>query len=602
MCGIFGHVGSKDSVRLCIEGLRRLEYRGYDSSGIAGVCKGDLYAHKEIGKIAALEDILRDQPLSLELAIAHTRWATHGVPSKENAHPLFDENHSLAVIHNGIIQNHYSLRAMLIEKGFTFSSDTDTEVIAQLVAYFYKGDFLKALHEALSLMEGTWGLAFVHKEHPQTLFVAAYENPLAIARDPKERQAFISSDANAFQGEHLELLFLQKGDIAAVTADQVSIYDHKLSPVIRSTQTFSFQNRLLSKNGFEHFMSKEIFEQPYTIQQALTFHPDELSLTREELLAFKNVLILACGTSWHAGSIGALFLEEIGKVSARAEIASEFRYKESVLSKETLVIAISQSGETLDTIVAVRRAKSAGAKVIALCNVPHSTLTREADATLFLKAGPEMSVCSTKAFTSQLSLLALVTFFLARLRGQITEEEHEGHLDALRKVPHQVHQVLNQNESIRKMAQKYAHFKQFLFLGRQYMYVAAQEAALKLTELSYLQAVAYPAGELKHGPIALLDTSLPVICLLGNERTYEKALSNLMEVKARRSPLLALAPQGAHQISEIADDLLWLPPTSDLFAAFPYSVACQLLAYYIARERGTDIDQPRHLAKSVTVE
>lgn len=610
MCGIFGYVGPRNSAQICLDGLRHLEYRGYDSAGIAGIQDGKLLSCKEVGKLHTLETSLKNEALSLELAIAHTRWATHGKPTKENAHPHFDEQNRIAVVHNGIIENHNALRDGLLAKGIAFKSDTDSEVIAQLIAQHYEGDFLAAVQKTLSLLQGFWGLAIIHKDHPDQIIAAARENPIAIGYNLERKEAAVSSDANAFSSHDLHVLFLHNDEIAVIKAGEVDVYDQSTVKVNKTSERLHGTAQTISKNGFEHFMLKEIFEQPETIQQA--FHGrileeegtaifDELQFTSKELLSVKRILILACGTSWHAGCIIASLLENIARIPTHAEIASEFRYKNPIVSEDTLVIAISQSGETLDTIAAVREVKTKGAQVLGICNVRNSTLTREAHSCLFLRAGPEISVCSTKAFTSQLTVLSLFTLMMARLRN-MSKEEGQAFLAELLQLPAYVYEVLHQKEKIQALAAKYSFFDQFFFLGRHYMFPTCLEAALKLKEISYLHAVGYPAGEMKHGPIALVDPELAVIALCGNHRTYDKILSNLMEVKARGGPILAFAPEGAPQVDKIADDVIRIPVVIDELATIPYSVACQLFAYYIAKERGTEIDQPRNLAKSVTVE
>lgn len=610
MCGIFGYIGPRNPSQVCLKGLKRLEYRGYDSSGIAGVENGNLFVCKEAGKISALEQALERVIFSSPLAIAHTRWATHGKPSKENAHPLFDQKNNIAVVHNGIIENHNELREMLKKKGYTFKSATDTEVIAQLISYFYKGDLLKALQSALSLMRGFWGIAVIHKDHPDQILAAAKENPIAIGYSSNRAEAYVSSDANAFDSQDLDVLFLQNDEVAVIRKDKVDVFDQSSLPIDKQTEKLGLENYEVSKGGFEHFMLKEICEQSVTITQAMhnryiedfgTAEFENLTFSSQELLSVQRILILACGTSYHAGLVATSLLEDIARVPSTAEIASEFRYKNPIIAPGTLVIAISQSGETLDTMAAVREVKSKGAKVLGICNVRNSTLTREADCTLFLRAGPEISVCSTKAFTSQLTVLSLFTLLMARLRN-MSKDDGQSFLLDLQKLPSIVDQILSQKETIQKLAKKYSQFEDFFFLGRHYMYTTSLEAALKLKEISYLNASGCPAGEMKHGPIALIGPTFPVIGLCGNSRTYEKMLSNLMEVKARNAPLLALAPIGSLEIDKIADDILFLPPICDELAIIPYSVACQLFAYYVAKERGTDIDQPRNLAKSVTVE
>lgn len=610
MCGIFGYIGPKNPVEVCLSGLKLLEYRGYDSAGIAGVHRQKLLALKEIGKLSNLEEAAKNLSFQLENAISHTRWATHGKPSKENAHPHFDQHHHVAVVHNGIIENHFALRAMLLEKGVSFHSDTDSEIIAQLTALHYEGDLVAAFQKTLSLLKGFWAIALIHKDHPGTILASCKENPLAIGLSSPRAEAFISSDVNAFHSPDLEILFLKNGELASISSTGIEIFDKDSLKISRQLERMSVQRQLISKNGFEHFMLKEIFEQPDVIRQALHGRVNEelgevtfpgLALSKEELASIKKVLIVACGTSWHAALIAASWIEDKAGISAQAEIASEFRYRNSVLSENTLVVAISQSGETFDTIACVRELKERGAKVLAICNAKNSTLTRDADGCIFLEAGPEVSVCSTKAFTSQLTVLFLFTLLMARLRT-MSAKEAKLHLEDLHSLPAKVDLVLRKKEALQALARKYASFNNFFFLGRGYMYAASLEGALKLKEISYIHAMGYPAGEMKHGPIALMDPTLATIALCGHKKTLDKMLSNLMEVQARGAPILAFATEGTPEINTIADDLFYLPETSDEMACIPYSVAAQLLAYYIALERGTDIDQPRNLAKSVTVE
>lgn len=612
MCGIFGYIGPRDPAKICLTGLKQLEYRGYDSAGLAGINidRGHLFSWKEVGKIQALQSVLEGLPLQLDLAIAHTRWATHGKPSRENAHPHFDELQSIAVVHNGIIENHFALREMLKSQGKTFYSDTDTEVIAQLISHYYEGELLPAVQKALSQLRGFWGIALIHKNHPNQIIAAARENPIAIGINLSRNEAFVSSDANAFGEPDLDVMFLRNDEIALITPTKVEVFDQTSAPVQKNMEKLDQDCTAISKNGYSHFMLKEIFEQPKTIQQA--FHnrliPDfgtaefeNLTFSPSDLLAVRRILILACGTSWHAGLIAASLLEDLARIPTQAEIASEFRYKNPIISQDTLVIAISQSGETLDTLAAVREVKSKGAKVLGICNVRNSTLTRDADCTLYLRAGPEISVCSTKAFTSQLTVLSLFTLLMARLR-HMSKEEGQHFLAEVQSLPLKVEQVLRQHEQIQTLAKKYACYECFYFLGRHYMFPTCLEAALKLKEISYIHSQGYPAGEMKHGPIALVDPALPVIGMCGNKHTLEKMLSNLMEIKARSGPVLALVPEGTPEIETIATDVLFLPSICDELASIPYSVACQLFAYFIALEKETDIDQPRNLAKSVTVE
>ncbi len=610
MCGIFGYIGSEDGAQICLDGLKNLEYRGYDSAGIAGVMDGELFSRKEVGKISSLKESLDNAPLKLGLAIAHTRWATHGKPTIENAHPHFDQHNTVAVVHNGIIENHNALKTMLLAKGVIFTSDTDTEIIAQLIAMCYEGDFLEAVKKALTYLEGLWGLAIIHKNHPDQIIAASRESPISIAFCPKRKETHISSDANAFNTKDLDIMFLHNNEIALIKAGVVEVFDSSFAKVEKKKERIEKEAQNISKNGFEHFMLKEIFEQPQTIQQALynRFIPDfgtadfeNLKFTSKDLLSIKRIIIIACGTSWHAGCIAASMLEDKARIPTTAEIASEFRYRNPIIDESTLVIAISQSGETLDTLAAVREVKAKGAKVLGICNVRNSSLTRAADDCLFLRAGPEISVCSTKAFTSQLTVLALFTLLMARLH-HMSKEEGQLFLKELQEIPAKIEKILSEKENIQKIAKTYSSFENFFFLGRHYMFATSLEAALKLKEISYLNANGYPAGEMKHGPIALANEHLAIIGMCGSKKTYEKTLSNLMEVKSRGARILVFAPENAPDIEKVADDVIYLPEVIDELSSIPYAVATQLLAYYIAKERGCEIDQPKNLAKSVTVE
>jgi len=610
MCGIFGYIGPDNSAAICLEGLKKLEYRGYDSAGLVGISDGQLYFWKEVGKIRALEEAWTEKPAQLSLAIAHTRWATHGKPTRENAHPHFDQHLRIAVVHNGIVENHRPLREMLKSYDIKFHSETDTEVIAQLIGHFYQGDIVAATQQALSLMQGFWGIAVIHKDHPDKIIAASRENPLAVAFKPSSGEAFLSSDPNAFHSSDLDVLFLRNDELAVIQADKVEVFDPSRTQITKTPEKLGLENYTRSKGDFEHFMLKEIFEQPQTIGQALhnrfiedfgTVEFENFNLTPQDLQGVRRILILGCGTSWHAGCIGAFLFEEKTRIPAHAEIASEFRYKNPIVSENTLVIAISQSGETLDTIAAVREVKQKGSKVLAICNVRNSTLTREADATVFLRAGPEISVCSTKAFTSQLTVLSLLALLMGRQR-HLSKEEGHTFLTELRRIPALVQQVLALDSVIEEAASRYSHYNNFFFLGRHCMYPTSLEAALKLKEISYINATGCAAGEMKHGPIALVDANFPVIGLCGNHKTMDKMISNLTEVKSRGAPILAFAFENTPDIETVADDVIYLPSCPDELAPIPFSVATQLFAYYVAKQRGTEIDHPRNLAKSVTVE
>lgn len=610
MCGIYGHIGSSSSIEKCLKGLKFLEYRGYDSAGIAGIDDGALFCFKEKGKISELEKRLENKLHSFQSSIGHTRWATHGKASQQNAHPHLDQKKEVAVVHNGILENHRSLRIMLESKGVGFDSETDSEVIAQLIAHFYQGDLIKAVQQSTSLMKGFWGLAIIHKNHPGQILATCNENPIVIGISKDKTESFISSDPQAFTRKDIDLYFLKNHEIAIVAKDKIDIFDQNACQIEKQPEEIELSQFEVSKGNFDHYMLKEIYEQPDAIRSSIhnrflmesgEAEFENFSFSKEEFRTFKNILILGCGSSRIAGSIAAQQFEDLAHLPAQAEIASEYRYKQTTIPSNTLVIVISQSGETFDTIAAVRKVKEKGAKVLAICNVSSSTLMREANYSILLRAGPEISVCSTKAFSCQLSVLSLLVLNFARL-GPMDRAQGQNYLQELVKIPQLIEAVLEQREAIERLAKKYAFKANFFFIGRQYMAHTCFEAALKLTEISYLCAFAYPAGELKHGPIALIDSNSVVIGLCGNENTYEKILSNLTEVKARGANIIAFAPGDAPEIDEIADEVLWLPPASDPLSPLVYTVASQLFAYYIAKERGTEIDQPRNLAKSVTVE
>ena len=606
MCGVFGYIGERNAVEVCCHGLELLEYRGYDSTGIAGVSQGRIDYAKRAGKLTELKQIL--EITSLDLAIAHTRWATHGAVTDKNAHPHLDETHSFAIIHNGIIENYASLREALQKEGVVFSSDTDTEVIVQLVAKKYRGDLVHALYETLPLLEGNFSLLLIHKDHPKEIVAAAFGCPLAIGVDDEKTEVIVSSDPNAFFGAHFNVVFLQNGEIARIQKGKIGIYGKGLMKKKKKSERTQGNLQAPSKEGFEHFMLKEIFQQPSTIQKAMTGRFDktvvfeELTLSPKIFEQMQRVFLLGSGTSAHAGMIGAMLLEDLAKLPAFCEIASEARYRTTLFSPKTLGLAISQSGETADTLAALREMQKHRSKVLSICNVENSAMVREADGSLFLKAGPEISVCSTKAFTSHLVMLALFALQVALLKKQISTEKAAEFYADIELLPKHVAQVLDQTKEIERIGKKYAKYDDFFFMGRRYMYPTCLEAALKLKEISYVNANGYPAGELKHGPIALLDAKFPVVAFCANLLTQEKILSNLMEVKARGAPVFAIAPTSCQAIQGIADDVIWVPPIRDELAPFSSIVVGQLFAYFLAKERGCEIDQPRNLAKSVTVE
>jgi glucosamine--fructose-6-phosphate aminotransferase (isomerizing) len=643
---------------VCLTGLKLLEYRGYDSAGIGGVSGSEIAFCKRAGKLSNLTSTV-DLP-TMKLAIAHTRWATHGKVTDQNAHPHLSACNSIALIHNGIIENYAELKEALFLENVPFASETDSEVVVNLIAKYYQGDLVKALHRVLPLLKGIFAFLVIHKDHPDEIVAAARECPLSIGTNDDRTESIVSSDPNAFQGPKFDILFLRGDEIARIKKDRIEVFDSKLKPTSKKTERLEIDSKPPSKEGFEHFMLKEIFEQPATVQKALLGRIengevlfDELKLYREQegltchdrarqsaidsneehhsqreksdeknrlrkvaagqntsslterginLQSIRQLWILGCGTSSHAGLLASILLEDLARLPGAVEIASEARYRNPLLSPETLVVAMSQSGETADTLAALRETKKYGCQTLGICNVKNSALAREADATLFLKAGPEMSVCSTKAFTSQLAVLSLLAVYFGRLKGHLSKEAARHFFQALKKIPSQIQTILDRAGEIQILAKKYAQYDNFFFMGRRYMVPTCMEAALKLKEISYVNANGYPAGELKHGPIALLHPRFPVIAFCANDKTRDKIGSNLAEVKARGAPVFAIAPEDYLELKPIADDVFYVPKTIDELAPFPSTIVGQLFAYYLAKERGCDIDQPRNLAKSVTVE
>lgn len=610
MCGIFGYLGPKDAIAVCLEGLKKLEYRGYDSAGIAGIYSGEIFLCKQVGKVDALiQSLPKDYP-KLSSAIAHTRWATHGRPTSANAHPQLDPQKTVAVVHNGVIENYAAIKEKLSQE--QFSSQTDTETIAHLIAFYYQGDLLKAAIEAFRDLEGSFAVAVIHKNHPHHILVSAETSPLIIGFDPKTQETFIASDPTVLAEKTLELYILSEREIALLEQGHPpKFFNREGISTAKSPTDLRLTPYSLSKESFPHYMLKEIFEQSNTILNAMKgrYNVEENTAVFPELSPLgdlsqiDHIILVACGTSWHA-AYTALYLFENGpEIFTKAEIASEYRYKKTILPGNSLVIALSQSGETADTIAAVRQVKSQKGKVLALCNVPGSTLAREADATIFLHAGSEVSVASTKTFTSQLTVLYLLSLLLARKKERMPFNQGRIALKQLLELPAQVYDLFLHKKNIEQTAKKHAHCEHMYFLGRDILYPIALEGALKLKEIAYINAVGYPAGEMKHGPIALLSETLPVVVLLANEKMQSKIMSNLMESKARGSPIIAIGwEKFAKDFAPFSDDILWIPKTSDALSPILLTIALQLFAYYVALERKTDIDQPRNLAKSVTVE
>ncbi len=609
MCGIVGYIGSKDTMPILLDSLKKLEYRGYDSSGMAFLDhEAHLLVRKAKGKICNLEELFRAQPLPYtRVGISHTRWATHGFPSDINAHPHIDGKNSIAVVHNGIIENYKELRDFLKKKGCKFVSATDSEVIPHLIAHFYKGDLFSAVKQALQKLIGTFALGVISRDHPGMLIAARVGSPLIIGIGEKEN--FIASDVPAILDFTRRVIYLKDSEIAVLTKDKVDLYTFEGKKVTPHIDTVSFSVTTARKEGYPHFMIKEIHEQSSVLEQMLALRLKNKKLVLEGLKlsdAFlknvRKVSIVACGTAYHAGLVGKYIIESLGRLSVEIETSSEFRYRNPIIDKHTLVLAVSQSGETADTLAAVREAKAKGAKVIAICNVVGSSLAREADGILYTYAGQEIGVASTKAYTAQLMMFYLLALKLATVRKSITPKASKELMDQLLRVPALYKEVLKDIHKIQKIAEANSHFGCFLFLGRHVNYPSALEGALKLKEISYIPAEGYAAGEMKHGPIALIDEYRAVVCINPQSHVYDKMSSNMQEIRARKGNVIAIATRGDHEIKSNADYVIDIPKVADILSPLLVALPLQLLAYYIAVKRGCDVDQPRNLAKSVTVE
>ncbi len=610
MCGIVGYLGKKPIIPVLLEGLKRLEYRGYDSAGIATFSNGHVNVVKQAGKISNLEALLHEQMLNGGVGIAHTRWATHGVPNSTNAHPHTDCKGKIALIHNGIIENFGVIKTDLLSKGHEFRTQTDTEALVHLIEEFYKLGipFEEAVRAALSRVEGTYGIAAVCSDEPDVIIAARKGSPLIVGHGDGEN--FVASDVSAIINHTKQVSYLDDDEMAVVRRNGIEIKTISNLPVQKQIEQVAYDLGRIEKGGYDHFMLKEIMEQPRTIKDAMRGRliKDEgiarlggMREAMDALLNAKRFLITACGTSWHAALIGEYMLEEFVRVPVEVEYASEFRYRDPVIEENNVVIVISQSGETADTLAALREAKRKGATVISLCNVVGSTIAREVHAGAYLHAGPEIGVASTKAFTSQVTLLALITLFLARHKNMSAAKGAEI-VQELAAIPEKVEKILGLSDQIKKIAQLYHLNNNFLYLGRGYNFPVALEGALKLKEISYIHAEGYPAAEMKHGPIALIDDNMPVVFIATKDATYEKVVSNIEEVRARRGKVIAIATEGDEEIKKRADHVIYIPPTQPMLTPLLTIIPLQLLAYYIAIMRNCDVDQPRNLAKSVTVE
>ena len=610
MCGIVGYVGRRDAAPLVLEALKRLEYRGYDSAGLAVLSNGRLSVEKQPGKIAVLEARVDGRLPKGNVALSHTRWATHGVPNEINAHPHTDCGGTIAIVHNGIIENWTALRDTLGKRGHKFRSETDTEVLAHLIeeAYGASIPLETAVAWALKRVEGTYGIAVISTREPDKLVAARHGSPLLVGLGDGEY--FIASDAAAVLQHTRSVVYLDDGEIAVLSADGYRVTDLETSRVEKPVSRVDWELSSVERGGYNHFMLKEIMEQPESIRNALRGRllEDEgnarlggLNLTDEELLSFNRVVLTACGTSWHSALIGEYMLEELARIPTEVEYASEFRYRNPIVDERTLVIGISQSGETADTLSALREAKRRGARTIGVVNVVGSTIAREVDGGIYIHAGPEIGVASTKAFTCQIVSLALLTLHLGRLRSLSVLQGREV-VKALNKLPQQAAEVLSRAGEVEKLVSVFDGTSNALYLGRGYNFPVALEGALKLKEISYIHAEGYPAAEMKHGPIALIDDSMPVVFIAPKDAVYQKIVSNIQEVKARRGRVIAVVTEGDDQIAGLADHLITIPETIDPLTPVLSAIPLQLLAYYIAVSRGKNVDQPRNLAKSVTVE
>ena len=608
MCGIVGYVGPRQAAPLLIEGLKRLEYRGYDSAGIALLSEGRLLVEKAAGKIAQLEALLGAGVPRSVAGIAHTRWATHGAPNSRNAHPHTDCAGTLAVVHNGIIENAKAIRDRLTETGHRFTSETDTEVLAHLIEEFYQGSLEEAVAAALRQVEGTYGIAVISTREPDTIVAARLGSPLLVGVGQGEN--FVASDPSAVLQHTRSVVYLGEGEMAIVTPTAYRIVDRESMPLTKDVSRIDWDLATVERGGFAHFMLKEIFEQPESIRNVLRGHLLEeegaaklggLNLSEEQLAGIQRIVITACGTSWHAALVGESRMEEIARIPVEVEYASEFRYRSPILDGRTLVIVISQSGETADTLAALREAKRRGARTLGIVNVVGSTIAREVDGGIYLHAGPEIGVASTKAFTSQIVALALLTLYFGRRRSLSILAGREI-VQALHRLPEQVEAVLRRQPDVEALAERFMRATNVLYLGRGYNFPAALEGALKLKEISYIHAEGYPAAEMKHGPIALIDELMPVVFVAPQDAVYAKIVSNVEEVRARGGRVVAVVTEGDTAIRRLADHAIEIPKTLDMLTPVLAVVPLQLFAYHIAVRRGCNVDQPRNLAKSVTVE
>lgn len=612
MCGIVAYLGDRQAYPILINGLYRLEYRGYDSAGIA-IINGNLNLYKRKGKVKDLEDYVKGKDISGTIGIAHTRWATHGEPNDENAHPHFSQSHNLSIIHNGIIENYKVLKEELIRRGYIFSSDTDTEVLIHLIEDIElneKVDLVEAVRIALNQVVGAYAIVVISRDNRDLMIAAKKGSPMVIGIGNDE--FLIASDATPIVEHTNKVIYLEDQEMAIIRRgheiELKTIKNIQKSPYI---QELEISLDVLEKGGFEHFMLKEIFEQPHSISESMRgrLYPQKGIVTlggilnyEQKILNAKRIVMIACGTSWHAALVGEYLFEELLRIPVEVEYASEFRYRNPVIYEDDVVLAISQSGETADTLAAIKMAKEKGATLLGICNVVGSSIARETHAGSYTHAGPEIGVASTKAFTAQVTLLTMMALRLAHQKGTISNTQHFHYINELEKIPAKIEQVLQTNDVVKEIAEKYKDAHNFLYLGRGISFPVALEGALKLKEISYIHAEGYPAAEMKHGPIALIDENMPVVVVAPRKGIYEKVVSNIMEVKARKGIVIGVVTEGDTQVKAIADHIIEIPETEEILTPLISTIPLQLLAYHIAVMRGCNVDQPRNLAKSVTVE
>ncbi|MDQ3194612.1 MAG: glutamine--fructose-6-phosphate transaminase (isomerizing) [Bacteroidota bacterium] len=612
MCGIVGYIGKRNSLQIIFDGLKRLEYRGYDSAGVAVINdENNINSYKRAGKVKELESEFDKELLTGKIGIGHTRWATHGEPNDNNAHPHFDMDRNITIVHNGIIENYKTLKKKLSIEGFTFSTDTDTEVLANLIEFHYrkKGSFEIAVRLALTEVEGTYGLACLCKSEPDKIIIARMGSPLMFGLGKDE--IIVSSDAAAIINHTKNVIYLEDGELAVLKKDSFQIKTIEDEDIYREVQKIEYDLEEIEKGGFEHFMLKEICEQPEAIKNTfrgrINFETGVVKLgglesIKEKLYNAKRIILTGCGTAWHAGLVGEYMLEQYCRIPTEVEYASEFRYRNPIINKDDIVVLISQSGETADTLAAMKEAKRLGATTVGIVNVVGSTIARAVDAGTYIHAGPEIGVASTKAFTCQLMSLALITLMIGKNKGTISETELKEIANELKVLPDKMNQIIDKRNDYKFIAEEFKDSKNFLYLGRGFNFPVALEGALKLKEISYIHAEGYPAAEMKHGPIALIDENMPVVFIAPKDKTYDKIISNIEEIKARKGKIISIATEDDDEIQNYSDYILRVPNTLPIFSPILNSIPLQFLSYYIATARDCNVDQPRNLAKSVTVE